>query len=250
MVSILRRYPRVLYIVTTLSMYVQIAFVFGLALAIGIMAFRATATQLDWLPEPLQLGFAGGVAFLAILFGLALIIICICQTFRLKIREGIFPSASLDGIRWATYNFYILLHRYTVMNFIRATPFQPWFYRLLGAKIGKGVQINTVIIGDCNLITIGNFAMIGGDATVVCHSYERGHLVIRPVVIGDYADIGLNAVILPGVTVGDHATVAAGAIVPKNTQIPPHTVWAGVPARQIRDRMEKPHSLAETIETV
>lgn len=54
-------------------------------------------------------------------------------------------------------------------------------------------------------------------------------LEIRPVCIEAWADIGTNAVVLPGVTVGRGAMVGAGAVVVEN--VPAFAVVAGVPAR-------------------
>lgn len=59
-------------------------------------------------------------------------------------------------------------------------------------------------------------------------------LEIRPVRIGAGADIGVNAVILPGVTVGRGAIVGAGAVVIEDVK--PFSIVAGVPARFIRER--------------
>jgi acetyltransferase-like isoleucine patch superfamily enzyme len=59
-------------------------------------------------------------------------------------------------------------------------------------------------------------------------------LEIRPVRIGAWADIGVNAVILPGVTIGKGAIVGAGAVVTEDVK--PFSVVAGVPARFIRQR--------------
>jgi acetyltransferase-like isoleucine patch superfamily enzyme len=59
-------------------------------------------------------------------------------------------------------------------------------------------------------------------------------LEIRPVRIGAWADIGVNAIILPGVTVGKGAIDGAGAVVTGDVE--PFSVVAGVPARFLRRR--------------
>jgi acetyltransferase-like isoleucine patch superfamily enzyme len=59
-------------------------------------------------------------------------------------------------------------------------------------------------------------------------------LRIEPVRIGAWADIGVNAVILPGVTVGKGAIVGAGAVVTHD--VPAFAIVAGVPARFVRWR--------------
>ena len=59
-------------------------------------------------------------------------------------------------------------------------------------------------------------------------------LEIKPVRVGAWADIGTNAVILPGVTIGKGSIVGAGAVVLED--VPPFAVVAGVPARFLRWR--------------
>jgi acetyltransferase-like isoleucine patch superfamily enzyme len=59
-------------------------------------------------------------------------------------------------------------------------------------------------------------------------------LVIKPVRICEGSDIGVNAVILPGVTIGEGAIVGAGAVVTKDVK--PKTVVAGVPAKLLKKR--------------
>jgi|SRR6516162_3854823 acetyltransferase-like isoleucine patch superfamily enzyme len=65
----------------------------------------------------------------------------------------------------------------------------------------------------------------------------RTDLVVKPVVIGFGADIGMNACVLPGIQIGTHAIVGAGAVVTHD--VPEYAVVAGMPARIIRDRREE-----------
>jgi galactoside O-acetyltransferase len=58
---------------------------------------------------------------------------------------------------------------------------------------------------------------------------ERRLTMILP-----WAFVGANAVVMPGVTIGEGAVVGAGAVVTKD--VPAWEVWAGNPARKIRDR--------------
>ena len=60
---------------------------------------------------------------------------------------------------------------------------------------------------------------------------------IKPVRIGEWSDIGTNAVILPGVNIGKGSIIGAGAVVTKD--VPPFAVVAGVPAQFLHWREEK-----------
>jgi len=61
--------------------------------------------------------------------------------------------------------------------------------------------------------------------------------VIKPVVIGDYVWVGMNAAILPGVTVGEGAIIGLGAVVAKD--VPPRAIVVGNPGRVIGYRDEE-----------
>lgn len=96
---------------------------------------------------------------------------------------------------------------------------------------------------DCRDLELGEHVGWGPGAKVLGseHTGEpvdapiiQTDLVIKPVRVGKGADIGVNAVLLPGVTVGEGAIVGAGAVVTHD--VAPYTVVAGVPAKVLRDR--------------
>jgi len=62
-------------------------------------------------------------------------------------------------------------------------------------------------------------------------------LEFAPVTVGADCDLGVGAVILPGVTIGRGVQIGAGAVVTEN--IPDYAVAAGVPAKVIRQRQER-----------
>ena len=109
--------------------------------------------------------------------------------------------------------------------------------------IGEGAWIGPQSYFDARDLVIGECVGWGPGAKVLGSEHTgvpvdvpiiRSDLEIRPVRIGAWADIGVNAVILPGVTVGKGAIVGAGAVVTRD--VPPFAVVAGVPAVFLRWR--------------
>ncbi len=92
-------------------------------------------------------------------------------------------------------------------------------------------------------LTIGRRVGVGPGVRILTssHSLENAERAIldaplefRSVTINDGADVGVSAVILPGVTIGKGAQIGAGAVVSED--IPPYAIAVGVPARVVRFR--------------
>ncbi len=170
------------------------------------------------------------------LYGVILILLVglLRGLLRLNLREGAYPLVSLDAIKWAISTALKSPVSITFLSVLLLTPFAALFYRLMGAKIGREVQINSKSCADPSLLEIGDRSVIGGHATIVGHLFEEGRLILKRVRIGQRVVVGLNAIILPGVDVGDGAVIAAGAVVPKDTRIAPGSVYLGAPSEPRR----------------
>lgn len=179
------------------------------------------------------------VAFFIYGFSLISILGLFRIIFRLDLQEGEYRVASFGIYRWMFINGLYMIAAITFMDFILLTPFSILFFRLMGAKVGKNVQINSKKCFDLSLIEIGDNTVIGGYATVMCHSFERNRLILRKVKIGKNVVIGLNAVVLSGAEIGDGAFITAGAILGKNKRVEAHSVYLGVPAESTKERRDR-----------
>ncbi len=119
-------------------------------------------------------------------------------------------------------------------------------------EMGKDCSIwfNAVVRGDVHYIKIGNNVNIQDGAVIHC-TYKKS-----PVNIGDNVSIahnaivhgctiesdvlvGMGAILMDDVYVESNSLIAAGAVVSKGTRIKSGEVWAGVPAKKIKDIDEK-----------
>ena len=109
-----------------------------------------------------------------------------------------------------------------------------------------------VFIGrNCNiapLVTIGPYTMLASNIAIVGddHNWSEpgvpmqfaGRPAQQSTTIGADVWLGHGVIVMRGVTIGDGTIVAAGAVVTKD--IPSYEVWAGTPARKLRDRFTHP----------
>ena len=230
-------------LIFALVMYVIGTVYFGLSLIPGIVIVLK-AWNAGLLMQPLGryvlLGFslAGGY----FIFGFSLIILTGLTRLilGLRLKEGNYPIFSRMALQWAFVSSLYLYINFTFIDFILVTPFANLLQRLLGAKLGKNVQINSKFVFDATLLEIGDNTVVGGGAIIIGHVVERGILKLKKVKIGKNVTIGSHATIMPGCEIGDNAIIGASAVLLKNTKVEPRAVYFGVPAEQI-----KPHHKEE-----
>ena len=105
---------------------------------------------------------------------------------------------------------------------------------------------NAVVRGDVNSIRLGNKVNIQDGAVIHC-TYKRtqtiignnvsiGHnAIVHGCTVMDNVLIGMGAIIMDRSEIGSHSIIAAGAVVTEGTIIPPGTIFAGVPAKKVKD---------------
>lgn len=108
------------------------------------------------------------------------------------------------------------------------------------------IWYGAVLRGDVNTITIGNKVNIQ-DGAVIHTLYKRsvtkignnvsiGHnAVVHGATIEDNCLIGMSATILDNAVIGSGTIIAAGALVLSNQIVEPNSVYAGVPAKKVKD---------------
>lgn len=147
------------------------------------------------------------------------------------------------GVLWLGWNY--LWRNWFLGNVARVAPrgVITVVHRWRGVKIGADCFIDPNAILETAYpenITLGDDVRVTAGAIIMTHIKPPHHLrdhgllpnVLKPVVLGDHSFIGVNAVILPGVTVGKGAVVVSGAVV--SSDVPPYTMVGGNPAKVIK----------------
>lgn len=198
-----------------------------------VVIWRMTAAQDLWfrafvLSSSLGLGY--------FIFGTVLIFCAVItkNLFGFRITPGLHSFYSKEAIGWMGYNSMILVVNGAFLDILRISPFQTLFYRLMGAKIGKGCNINTSGLADLTLLELGDNVTVGGGVALICHAAERGYLRLEATKLGNNVSIGIGSVIFPGCELGDGAVIGPLSVLARGTKVPAKGYWGGNPARDLR----------------
>ena len=127
--------------------------------------------------------------------------------------------------------------------------------------LGKqcSVWFNAVIRGDVHYIKIGDTVNVQDGAVIHC-TYKKypttignnvsiGHnAIVHGCTVHDNVLIGMGSIVMDGCVVESNSIVAAGAVVTQHTRVEAGSVYAGVPARKVKDI--SPELLADQIERI
>lgn len=115
---------------------------------------------------------------------------------------------------------------------------------ILGDEVSVWYQ--AVIRGDVNAIRIGNKVNIQ-DGVVIHATFETapthignnvsiGHnAIVHGCTLQDNVLVGMGSIVMDHCVIGSNSIIAAGVVVTQNTIVAPGSIYAGVPARKIKD---------------
>jgi non-ribosomal peptide synthetase-like protein len=115
---------------------------------------------------------------------------------------------------------------------LTGTPFVCWYFRLLGARIGRRVYMETTDFSEFDLATVGDEAMLNADCTIQTHLFEDRVMKMSTIEIGSKCKVGAGSLVLydtrmeQGSALGDLSLLMKGEVLPKDTK------WEGIPARK------------------
>ncbi|WP_118974321.1 gamma carbonic anhydrase family protein [Taibaiella koreensis] len=108
------------------------------------------------------------------------------------------------------------------------------------------VWFNAVVRGDVNSIRMGNKVNIQ-DGACIHATYQKtkvvlgnnvsvGHnAIVHGCTVADNVLIGMGAIVMDNAEIGSNSIIAAGAVVLEGTKVEPGTIYAGVPAKKVKN---------------
>lgn len=121
----------------------------------------------------------------------------------------------------------------------------------------SSVWFGAILRGDVGLIHIGKnsniqdgcvlHASYGSSTVQIGDNVTVGHnAIVHGAKIGNNCLIGMGSVVLDNAEIGENTIIAAGAVVTKNTIVEPNSIYAGIPAKKIKELSpEQAHTMMQ-----
>jgi non-ribosomal peptide synthetase-like protein len=109
------------------------------------------------------------------------------------------------------------------------TPVLTAWLETMGARIGRGVWLETYWLPESDLVRLGDGATVNRGCVVQTHLFHDRIMSMDEVRIDEGATLGPNGIILPGAGIGAGTTVGPGSLVTRGDTVPAATRWLGNP---------------------
>jgi non-ribosomal peptide synthetase-like protein len=175
-----------------------------------------------WLPVAALVGYVV----------LALLVLLVVRVFALGMTEGHHPVRSGAGVRiWGTLR--VLDEARTWLFPLYSSSLTPIWLRLLGARIGTGVEASTVLLIP-KFAQVNDHAFLADDTLIGCYELGGGWIRVGPVKIGKRAFVGNSGMAAPGRKVPKASLVAVLSAAPARALAKAGSSWMGSPPTKLR----------------
>ena len=118
------------------------------------------------------------------------------------------------------------------LDLLAGTPYICLFFRLLGARIGRRVYLDTTELTEFDLVQIGNDVAINLDCTLQTHLFEDRVMKMAEVHVENNCHLGAMSLVLYDTQIQDGASVGDLSLVMKGESLPANSSWTGIPGRR------------------
>jgi non-ribosomal peptide synthetase-like protein len=116
-----------------------------------------------------------------------------------------------------------------LFRFATGTPLLSLWLRTLGAKVGRGVWLETFWLPEYDLVRLGPGATVNRGCVVQTHLFHDRIMSMDRVTLGAGATLGPHGIVLPGASIGARTTVGPGSLVTRGDAVPEDSRWLGNP---------------------
>ncbi len=231
--------------IMSLLTYIFYGAVLGVSLVpsvlFGIKMYELIPLDMNFYLRILLYCISLGVAFHIFLISSLIAFGIVERILTLGFKPGRYSTSSFTFGRWIIYSGLHVILMNLVLPYVSGTVWNKMFYKILGAKLGKNVFINSPKLSDAYLLTLGDNVVIGGGSSVSCHIFEGDKLILGEIKVGNNVLIGADTYVMPGATIGDNCNIGLKATVRKNKKIPEKSIimaFPGTPAKKIAELLK------------
>ena len=175
-----------------------------------------------WLPLAVLAGYAV----------LALLVLLVVRVCALAIEPGHHPTRSARGLAvWTTIR--VLDEARTWLFPLYAGALTPVWLRLLGARIGRGVEASTVLLIP-SLAQVNDHAFLADDTLIGGYELSHGWMRVERVKVGKRAFVGNSGMVSSGRKVPREALVAVLSAAPRRKSVKAGSSYLGSPPTRLR----------------
>lgn len=194
--------------------------------ALTMSALTAVWSVLGWWPAVLLSGVIVAIA------GVAACVLTTAAKWLLVGRFGAHTRPLWSSFVWRNEladTFVEALAVPWLVGRLSGTPLLSGWLRTMGARIGRGVWLESYWLPEYDLVSLGDGATVNRGCVLQTHLFHDRIMSMDSVRLAAGATVGPHGVVLPGASIGAHTTVGPASLVTRGDAVPAESRWHGNP---------------------